>query len=144
MKKTHWTIEQFKNYMKDPIQVYPVNKKSKKYSSVPAYFWKINGLPIPCAEYKFHPTRKWRFDFCYPENKLAIEIEGGIFSKGRHVQGAGYIGDMQKYNAATLLGYRILRYQPGKINFDEIKQALKLRRDNKNEQTQIRTKIISG
>jgi|WetSurMetagenome_2_1015567.scaffolds.fasta_scaffold01420_15 very-short-patch-repair endonuclease len=123
-KKTHWTIEQFKNYMKDPIQVYPINKRNKNGSSVPAYFWTMNNLPIPNNEYKFHPTRKWRFDFCFPENKLAIEIEGGIFSKGRHVRGTGYLEDMKKYNAATLLGYRILRYQPREINFDEIKQAI--------------------
>ncbi len=64
-------------------------------------------------EYKFHPDRKWRADFAHPGYKIIIEIEGGTFSNGRHVRGKGYLNDMEKYNAAVLQGWRILRYAPG-------------------------------
>jgi very-short-patch-repair endonuclease len=94
-----------------------------KSTHIPNFYWSGYGLKLPTSEYKFHPTRKWRFDYCWPENKLAVEIEGGIFTKGRHTRGVGFSNDMEKYNSAVLLGWRILRYAPQKINFDEIRTA---------------------
>lgn len=61
-------------------------------------------------EYKFHPTRRWRFDFADIENKIAVEIEGGVWVKGRHTRAQGYINDLVKYNQATVLGWKLLRY----------------------------------
>lgn len=69
-------------------------------------------------EYKFHPTRKWRFDFCLVAEKIAIELEGGIFIKGRHVRGVGYQKDCEKYRAAVLLGWRVLRYTTNEVAAD--------------------------
>lgn len=63
-------------------------------------------------EYKFCETRKWRFDYALPDEKIAIEIEGGVYSYGRHTRGCGYIKDMEKYNEAALLGWKVLRYTP--------------------------------
>lgn len=60
--------------------------------------------------------RRWRFDFAIPKHKLAIEIEGGIWITGRHNRGIGYIKDMEKYNHAALLGWRVLRFTPQQIN----------------------------
>jgi very-short-patch-repair endonuclease len=73
------------------------------------------GLPPPSPEYRFHPTRRWRFDFAWPEHKLALEIEGGHWAGGRHNTGSGFVGDMEKYNTATFLGWRIIRSVPGKV-----------------------------
>ena len=73
-------------------------------------------LPMPVAEYRFHPTRRWRFDYAYPDALLAIEIEGGAWVRGRHTRGKGFVADLEKYNAATLLGWRLLRYTPGNID----------------------------
>lgn len=70
------------------------------------------GLPEPVPEYVFHPTRKWRFDYAFLGHQVAIEIEGGIYTNGRHVRGQGFAEDMSKYNSATMLGWRVLRYQP--------------------------------
>lgn len=67
-------------------------------------------LPAPEREFRFHPTRLWRFDFAYPQVKIAIEAEGGIFIFGRHNRGAEFVKDSQKYNAAAVLGWRVLRY----------------------------------
>ena len=61
-------------------------------------------------EYKFHPTRKWKFDFAWPEMMLAVEVEGGTGkNKGRHVRTLGFRGDCEKYNAAAVLGWLVLR-----------------------------------
>lgn len=67
------------------------------------------GLPEPACEFRFHPTRKFRFDFCWPERMLALEVEGGTWSGGRHTRGAGYEADCVKYSEAALLGWRVLR-----------------------------------
>lgn len=69
-------------------------------------------------EYPFHPKRKWRFDFIIlpVKRKIALEIEGGIWTQGRHVRGNGFMKDAEKYNAASVLGWRVLRYAPQMIS----------------------------
>jgi hypothetical protein len=64
---------------------------------------------IPEKEYRFYSKRKWRFDFCFPSIKCAIEIEGGVWSNGRHTRGSGFIDDCEKYNMATALGWSVFR-----------------------------------
>ena len=66
-------------------------------------------------EFKFHASRKWRADFHIKNTKLLIEIEGGIWSGGRHTRGNGYIGDMKKYNAATMMGFQVLRFSTEQV-----------------------------
>lgn len=66
-------------------------------------------------EFKFHTARKWRADFHIKNTKLLIEVEGGIWSGGRHTRGKGYIGDMEKYNAATMMGYQVLRFSTEQV-----------------------------
>ncbi len=60
-------------------------------------------------EHAFHPTRGWRFDFAWPQRKWALEVEGGTWSGGRHTSGKGYQEDCEKYAAAALSGWRVLR-----------------------------------
>lgn len=87
---------------------------------------KAYGLPVPEREFRFHPDRKFRFDYAFPAHKLAIEQDGGIYSGGRHVRGKGYENDMEKMNLAVLAGWRVLRYTPQRIldAIPEIAEAL--------------------
>ncbi len=84
---------------------------------------KVAGLPLPEPEYRFHPDRKWRFDFAYPEKKIAIECEGGVWNRGRHTRGRGFIADCEKYNAAAIMGWKVIRYSGGQLQgaVDDIK-----------------------
>lgn len=68
-----------------------------------------NGIKLE-REHKFHPKRKWRFDFADVHNRIAIEVEGGIWKQGRHNRAQGYRNDTIKYNSAVVLGWRVLRY----------------------------------
>ena len=63
-------------------------------------------------EYRFDDTRKWRIDYAIIDHKIAIEVEGGVFTQGRHTRGAGFVNDMEKYNALTVQGWRLIRVQP--------------------------------
>lgn len=60
-------------------------------------------------EYKFHSKRKWRVDFFLTKKNIAIEFEGGIFSRGRHTRGKGFANDCKKYNELALCGIRLIR-----------------------------------
>lgn len=66
------------------------------------------GLPEPVREWRFHPTRRWRFDLAWPDLLLAVEVQGGIYRGGGHTSVAGLKRDIEKANAATLLGWRVL------------------------------------
>jgi len=67
-------------------------------------------------EYKFHPKRKWRIDFYLPEFGLAIELEGGIFTQGRHTRGSGFMADIKKYNEITAAGLSLIRVTYSTLN----------------------------
>ncbi|MCT9288095.1 endonuclease domain-containing protein [Acinetobacter baumannii] len=66
-------------------------------------------------EYKFHPKRKWRADFLITGTKILVEVEGGIWNGGRHTRGKGYIGDMEKYNSAAMMGFTVLRFSTEQV-----------------------------
>lgn len=103
-----------------------------------AYYWRIAVLtqhaPEGEREHHFHPERDWRFDFAFPTQKVAVEIDGGnrkaeivngrAVAVGRHTQS----GDYEKLNAATALGWRVFRYTPEMLERDPagiIEQVLK-------------------
>jgi hypothetical protein len=69
---------------------------------------KVEGLLPVKQQYRFHPERKWAADFCWPEHKLILELQGGTWNNGAHVRGKRFEQDCEKFNEATLLGYRTL------------------------------------
>jgi very-short-patch-repair endonuclease len=71
---------------------------------------KAAGIQGYVRELRFHPLRKWRFDFAFPDGKLAVEIEGGKWIRGRHQRPGGFQSDSEKYNEAVRLGWRVLRF----------------------------------
>lgn len=72
--------------------------------------WKQLGGRELTSEYRFDFTRKWRFDFAIPDNRIAFEIEGGIWTKGRHTRAKGFTDDCEKYNEAANQGWRVFRF----------------------------------
>lgn len=92
--------------------------------------WFAQHKLFPVPEHKFHSSRKWRFDFAFLESKVALEVDGGTWIQGRHSRGSGIAGDMAKFNAAALLGWRILRVTPQELCMQEtvnmVKEAINL------------------
>jgi len=90
----------------EPVAV-PVSRFERLLRSV--------GLPAPVREYRFHAVRRWRFDYAWLEHKVALEVEGGVWTGGRHTRGAGFLADIEKYNAAVVAGWRVVRVTPSKL-----------------------------
>ena len=76
---------------------------------------KAAGLPAPEREHRFHPERRWRFDFAWPSLMIAVECDGGAYSNGRHNRGPGYEEDCIKLAEATILGWSVLRFTTGQV-----------------------------
>jgi hypothetical protein len=104
------------------ITARPLGAREREGESVSdleeALLWMIqaDGLPAPEREVRFSPPRRWRFDLAYTADMLAIEVEGGKWTRGRHVRPSGFEEDCIKYNAAALLGWRVLRVTGDMVN----------------------------
>jgi len=90
-------------------------------------------------EYRFHPTRKWRFDVAFPQVKIALEIEGGIWQYGRHNRASSFLKDMEKYNEAAAIDWLVLRcpwewVEDGRI-FEVLLRAVKMRSGQRERKT---------
>lgn len=89
-------------------------------------------------EHKFHPTRKWRFDYAFPSLRVAVEIDGGVWTYGRHNRASGYLKDLEKFNEAAAEGWTVLKFTPdeqftaGAIH--AIGRALEARRTERRKQ----------
>jgi very-short-patch-repair endonuclease len=69
---------------------------------------RVLNLPKPEREYKFHPTRLWRFDMAWPGVKFAVEVDGGTWVGGGHNRGKHMESDAEKGCEAVLLGWRVI------------------------------------
>lgn len=83
-------------------------------------------LGVECVkEFKFHPVRKWRFDYAIPSALVALEVEGGVWTGGRHINPKGFLNDMEKYNSATLMGWSVYRTTPDDLYTGKTLKLLK-------------------
>ncbi|SIR39533.1 hypothetical protein SAMN05880558_11311 [Aeromonas sp. RU39B] len=93
----------------------------------------LHGLPEPATELLFHPKRKWRMDFAWPVQMIALEVHGGIHSGGRHTRGAGFVGDRAKMNEATLLGWTVIEVTPEQVQNGQMREWLNRAFSNHNK-----------
>lgn len=92
---------------------------------------KAKKLPIPEPEYRFAPPRRWRFDYAFVAFGVAVEVEGGAWTRGRHTRGKGFLNDCEKYSEAAARGWLVVRVPPGDVmnaqTFEWIERAIKTR-----------------
>lgn len=81
---------------------------------------------MPTPEHRFDTTRRFRFDYAWVPYKIALEIDGAVWTGGRHTRGAGFMRDQDKTNLAALHGWRVFRCTPKTIHtaMALVKQAL--------------------
>jgi hypothetical protein len=82
----------------------------------------VCNLPAHERNYRFHPTRKWEIDFAWPQFKIGLEIQGGIWGKsaddktgGAHGHPIGITRDMHKHNALLALGWSVYLFAPADV-----------------------------
>jgi len=85
------------------------------YSRVVAALCRAEGWPEPIAEHRFAPPRRWQLDLAWPGIYLAVEIQGGLFSEGRHVRPAALLDEMEKLNAAAVAGWTLILVTPSQV-----------------------------
>jgi len=95
----------------------PAKSKGKRVPAAVRYaafpdFCERMGLPRPVAELRFHSVRLWRMDFAWPEHRVYLEVQGGIFTNGRHSRGAAMLKEWEKINTASGMGWRQILCQP--------------------------------
>lgn len=83
-----------------------------------------HGLPEPICEYQFHPERKWRFDYLF-DSWLALEVDGGSWTLGRHTRGEGFARDQEKGNEAIIMGFSVLHCTPRDVEDGSIFQTIR-------------------
>ena len=88
-------------------------------------FWKRRGLPEPIAEFRFHPTRKWRLDLFFSCANVAVEINGGIWIQGRHTRGSGQIKDFEKLNEAQRMNIKVFQFTPQQMPLESTAEFLR-------------------
>ncbi len=104
-------------------------KSRKDWPAALAQQCAMVGLPTPTAEWRFHSARRWRWDLAWIAELLAVEVDGGIHSGGRHTRGKGWEGDVRKIEAGRALGWQVIRVSPGMVRSGEalqfVERALK-------------------
>lgn len=89
------------------------------------------GLPVPVTEYRAFTTRRWRLDYAWPDRKVCLEVDGGLYVRGRHSRGPGAEADMEKQAAHILDGWLYLRASPQQVAsgvaLTWVERALKMR-----------------
>lgn len=86
--------------------------------------WQALGGPEMEPEYIFHPVRRWRADFAHVGAKVLVEIDGGVWSEGRHTRGGGFVEDCRKLNAAAALGWTVFRIATGMVTVDNLQMII--------------------
>ena len=115
--------------------------EAELYESMRLLSMTEQGFPMPVREY--HPMwccehlkrthdvlgmklghrywrgRAWRCDFAWPDRRLIVEVEGGVYTQGRHVRPSGFTKDLEKYNALTEAGWKVLRFSRREVTSGE-------------------------
>ena len=105
---------------------------------------RLHDLPWPVPEYRFHPTRKWRLDLAWPDLQIAVEVQGGIWTGGRHTRGQGAARDYDKLSTAAVMGWCVILVTPSQIKsgiwvqyFNDAWRQLAARRETWEPETRV-------
>lgn len=108
----------------------PTPRQPSKLERNFSLIWLSIKGPFLTHEHVFYPGRKWRADFAHLPSRTLIEVEGGAYG-GRHTRPQGFKADLDKYFAAAMAGWRVIRIGAHQINVQTLEQIRDLIKDNK-------------
>jgi len=62
--------------------------------------------------------KDWRLDFAHVPSRVAVELHGATYARGRHTRGAGFRDDREKMNAAQMLGWIVIEITSDMLSSD--------------------------
>ena len=89
--------------------------------------WALHKGPALTKEVTFYPGRRFRFDYAHKAIngfKAAIELDGGVFTGGRHSGGMGQVRYAEKGRLAAYSGWNVIHFTCKCITFENIRQAV--------------------
>ncbi len=96
-----------------------------RYAPIVAAICRMNRWPEPLAEQRLIPGRRFSCDLVWPDARLVVEVQGGVWlRRGGHTGGQAQIDDMFKFNELTLLGWRVLQVMPQQVNDGTLTELL--------------------
>jgi hypothetical protein len=122
-KITYSAIRDLLNLPKEKKKIKVQKAKNNNLNEIKLLL-RLSGIEYS-EEHRFS-DRKYRFDIILLpiELKIAIEYEGIFSEKSRHTNVNGYSKDCEKYNLASSLGWKVLRYTA--LNFTNVIADVKL------------------
>jgi very-short-patch-repair endonuclease len=106
----------------------PAKKPSKKSKAERRFREQLERVPnlkfLTQLHFATSMKRRWRFDFAFPDFKVAVELDGVVmkkiegrwFTMGRHADVKGMRGDAQKGNAAIMYGWSVLHFLQDEVS----------------------------
>ena len=114
MSADRWTAEDLAEYQSRKV---PISREVKHdYKAEFEQQLKLVGIAV-VPEFIFAPPRKWRSDWLVIGTTILVEFEGGLFAKrkGGHSSVTGILRDIEKYNAAAIGGWTLIRIAPNHV-----------------------------
>jgi len=98
-----------------------------RYAPIVGALCRAEGWPEPLAEQKLIPGRRFSCDLVWAEQRLVVEVQGGVWlRRGGHTGGQAQIDDMEKLNLCQLAGYRVLQVTPSGVTDGTLRDLLAL------------------
>ncbi len=124
-----WQAEQ----SNQPAKRQTTRKPKTDYKAIFLTHLKMAKLPEPVCEFRFHETRLWRFDFCWPDLMIAVEYQGLNWKGGGnsgHQSIDGLRRDCEKFTEASLSGWTLILITAETVNNGQavewVRRALKV------------------
>ena len=123
-----------------------LQRKSKNVKELWEEAWSQHGIgKIPATEFRFHDVRKFRFDYAWPAQKVAVETDG----YGYHQTKAGLQADHEKSNLAQECGWIVIRHTNRSLGskqkrHDAAKQVLRILKRRRLECTQQSNGLLAS
>ena len=73
-------------------------------------FMRSHGVDSFARDYVAIPGRRWKIDLAHVEKKIAVEIHGGTYARGRHSRHEGMQSDLEKERALVAAGWRCIAF----------------------------------
>ena len=102
----------------------PIRTRGEELAVAFEQLWRLLDGPALEKEHRFDKRRRWRFDYAHIATRIAVEINGGVWSQGRHNRGRGYLNDLDKLNAAQASGWRVFQLGTGQVTIERVQAII--------------------